>query len=48
MALQYIFSGLAYITIIMVAWFIPRVRNVETDLPDHDQMKEAAETGESE
>jgi DHA3 family macrolide efflux protein-like MFS transporter len=38
MALQYIFSGLAYVLIILLAWFIPAVRNVETLLPDHDQL----------
>jgi MFS family permease len=47
MALQYILSGVAYISIIVLAWTIPRVRNVETDLPDHDQMKEAAAVGDS-
>lgn len=39
MSLQYIFSGIAYLAIIMIAWNIPLVRNVETVLPDHDQMK---------
>jgi len=29
--------------IVLVAWFIPRVRNVETELPDHDEMKEVEE-----
>jgi hypothetical protein len=43
MSLQYVFSGLAYISIILVAWFIPVVRNVETLLPDHDQLKKADE-----
>ncbi|MGD8814277.1 MAG: MFS transporter [Anaerolineales bacterium] len=41
MSLQYLASGLAYISIIIVAWFIPRIRNVETLLPDHDQMEKA-------
>lgn len=40
MSLQYIFSGVAYISIILIAWFIPAVRNVEIDLPDHEEMKE--------
>jgi MFS family permease len=40
MSLQYIFSGVAYLSVILVAWFIPAVRNVETDLPDHEEMKE--------
>jgi hypothetical protein len=39
MALQYLFSGLAYIAIIIVAWFIPTIRNVEELLPDHEQLK---------
>jgi hypothetical protein len=47
MAVQYLFSGIGYLSVILIAWFIPRIRNVETDLPDHDQMK-AAEEGESE
>jgi DHA3 family macrolide efflux protein-like MFS transporter len=48
MALQYIISGISYISICVIAWSIPRVRNVETDLPDHDQMKEAKTTDASE
>jgi MFS family permease len=47
MAVQYLFSGIGYLSVILIAWFIPRIRNVETDLPDHDQMK-AAEEGERE
>jgi DHA3 family macrolide efflux protein-like MFS transporter len=39
MALQYIFSGLVYASIALLAWFIPVIRNVETLLPDHDQIK---------
>jgi hypothetical protein len=39
MSLQFIFSGLAYISIVIVAWFIPTIRNVEELLPDHDQLK---------
>lgn len=38
MSLQFIFSGLAYISIVIVAWFIPTIRNVEELLPDHDQL----------
>jgi MFS family permease len=41
MSLQYIFSGLGYILIIGVAWFIPTIRNVEELLPDHDQLDKA-------
>jgi DHA3 family macrolide efflux protein-like MFS transporter len=44
MSLQYIFSGLCYLGVILVAWFIPVIRNVETLLPDHDQMKKVEET----
>jgi DHA3 family macrolide efflux protein-like MFS transporter len=43
MSLQYIFSGLAYISIVAAAWFIPTIRNVETLLPDHDQIAKADE-----
>jgi DHA3 family macrolide efflux protein-like MFS transporter len=39
MSLQYLFSGVAYIAIIIVAWFIPDIRNVEELLPDHDQLE---------
>jgi MFS family permease len=48
MSLQYVFSGVAYILIIVVAWFIPRIRNVETDMPDHDQLKEVEGEGDAE
>ncbi len=43
MSLQFIISGVAYLGIILLAWFIPVIRNVETILPDHDQMKKAVE-----
>jgi DHA3 family macrolide efflux protein-like MFS transporter len=43
MSLQYIFSGVAYMAIVLLAWFIPVIRNVETLLPDHDQLKKADE-----
>jgi hypothetical protein len=39
MSLQYLFSGLAYLMVIGVAWFIPTIRNVEELLPDHDQLE---------
>jgi hypothetical protein len=39
MALQYLVSGLLYILVVVVAWFIPNVRNVESLLPDHDQLE---------
>ncbi len=44
MSLQYVFSGLAYISIILIAWFIPAIRNVETILPDHDELEKAEPT----
>jgi DHA3 family macrolide efflux protein-like MFS transporter len=44
MSLQFIISAVLYIAIIMIAWGIPVIRNVETLLPDHDQMKKEAET----
>jgi hypothetical protein len=47
MAVQYIFSGIAYIGVVLIAWFIPRVRHVETDLPDHEDMKEVDIGGET-
>ncbi|MGD8750417.1 MAG: MFS transporter [Anaerolineales bacterium] len=43
MSLQFIFSGLAYISIVIVAWFIPTIRNVEELLPDHDQLEKAGQ-----
>jgi DHA3 family macrolide efflux protein-like MFS transporter len=43
MSLQFVFSGVAYLAIIAVAWFLPAVRNVETIIPDHDQRKKAGE-----
>lgn len=43
MSLQYLFSGLGYLAVIAVAWFLPNIRNVETILPDHDQMEKVTE-----
>jgi DHA3 family macrolide efflux protein-like MFS transporter len=42
MSLQFLASGLAYLGIILLAWFLPAVRHVETLLPDHDQINTAA------
>jgi len=40
MALQFIFAGIAYIVITLgVTLFVPALRNLEDQLPDHDQMK---------
>ena len=43
MSLQFIISGLVYLSVIAAAWFIPAIRNVETILPDHDQLKKVEE-----
>ncbi len=39
MSLQFIISGLLYVAVALAALYIPSVRNVETILPDHDQMQ---------
>jgi DHA3 family macrolide efflux protein-like MFS transporter len=39
MALMFVISGLLYLAVTAAAWCIPVVRNVETILPDHDQLK---------
>ncbi len=44
MSLQYIFSGLGYISIVIVAWFIPTIRKVEEILPDHDQLEKVEDS----
>jgi MFS transporter, DHA3 family, macrolide efflux protein len=41
MALMFIISGLLYLSVTAAAWFIPVIRNVETFLPDHDQLPKA-------
>jgi DHA3 family macrolide efflux protein-like MFS transporter len=41
MSLMFIISGLLYLSVTAAAWFIPVVRNVETILPDHDQVEKA-------
>lgn len=43
MSLQYLVSGLGYISIVVIAWFIPTLRDVEEILPDHDQLEKAGE-----
>jgi MFS family permease len=43
MSLQFATSGLLYLAVIAVAWFLPAVRNVETILPDHVQGEKKAE-----
>jgi MFS family permease len=40
MALQFVFSGIVYMLIVLITYlFVPVVRNLEDRLPDHDQMK---------
>ena len=41
MSLQFLAAGLGYILVVIIAWFIPTIRNVETLLPDHDQLERA-------
>jgi MFS family permease len=41
MALQYVLSGVVWLAIILLACFIPAIRNVEDLLPDHDQLEKA-------
>jgi MFS family permease len=43
MALHFLLAGLLYFVVIGIAWFIPAVRNVETILPDHDQLEKENE-----
>jgi DHA3 family macrolide efflux protein-like MFS transporter len=43
MGLQFVISGLLFISVACIAWFIPAVRNVETLLPDHDELKKVEE-----
>jgi DHA3 family macrolide efflux protein-like MFS transporter len=38
MGLIMIFSGLAIVVIALLAYLTPRIRNVETILPDHDAV----------
>ena len=41
MALHYILAGVLNLAFAAIAWFIPAVRNAETLLPDHEQLKKA-------
>jgi DHA3 family macrolide efflux protein-like MFS transporter len=43
MSLMFIISGLLYLSVTAAAWFIPVVRNVETILPDHDQLEKVSD-----
>ena len=40
MALQLVLTGVLYVVVAVVTYlFIPHVRNLEAELPDHDQMR---------
>ena len=39
MSLQFILSGILFLSIVIIAFLTPAFRNMETILPDHDQMK---------
>ncbi len=40
MALQFVFGGVAYFVVVLfVIFFIPSLRNLEDQLPDHDQLE---------
>lgn len=43
-SLGLVFSGLSWIVICAVAWFIPVIRNVEEIMPDQDQLEKANES----
>jgi len=44
MSLQFVIAGMLYLMVIVIAWFNPNIRNVETILPDHDQLEKVAPT----
>jgi hypothetical protein len=40
MALQFVLTGLAYMAVVLVVFlFVPHVRDLEKQLPDHDQLE---------
>ena len=43
MGLQFILSGLLFLSVVIIAFLTPTFRNMETVLPDHDQMKRVQE-----
>jgi DHA3 family macrolide efflux protein-like MFS transporter len=47
MALHFLLAGVLYLIVIAFAWFIPAIRNVETILPDHDQLEKVKEDNDS-
>ncbi len=45
MAVQFVLTGIAYVLVALIVYlFFPHVRNLEDELPDHDQMQKADET----
>ena len=43
MGLQFVVSGILFLSVTIVGFLIPAFRNLEQNLPDHDQMKKVAE-----
>jgi DHA3 family macrolide efflux protein-like MFS transporter len=43
MGLQFILSGILFITVVLIAFLTPAFRNMETIMPDHDQMEKVTE-----
>jgi hypothetical protein len=44
MALQLVLTGILYMAVAVWTYlFVPHVRNLEAELPDHDQMQKADE-----
>ena len=44
MALQFVLTGIAYMLVALIVYiFFPHVRNLEDELPDHDQLKKVGE-----
>jgi hypothetical protein len=45
MALQLVLTGILYMIVAIVTYlFVPHVRNLEAELPDHDQMQKLDES----
>jgi MFS transporter, DHA3 family, macrolide efflux protein len=48
MALQFVMTGIAYMLVALITYlFFPHVRNLEDELPDHDQMQKGDQTSTS-
>ncbi|HMD81083.1 MAG TPA: hypothetical protein VKE92_07230, partial [Anaerolineales bacterium] len=44
MALQFVITGIAYVLVALIVYlFFPHVRNLEDELPDHDQLQKVDE-----